>query len=116
MITKYGVPYEQFVDVFNGNDIDFEYHWFDTMDDAMLYAQSLDVPWDVDNMIITCGGVTPNGDAPKSYIVVGEWMNDELDWETDFMEFPSMELAHQFMQHSQWHDMYIDVVDATPAR
>ena len=51
-IMKYGVPYEQFVNEFS--DIDYEYRWFNTMDDANEYARTLDVPWDVFNMVIEC--------------------------------------------------------------
>ena len=53
----YGVPFEQFVNDFS--DIEFEYRWFDNIDDARAYARTVDMFWTDDDPvdeIVTIGG------------------------------------------------------------
>ena len=50
---KYGIPTEQFINEFS--DIEYEYTWFDNVDDAIAFANTIDVPWDAIDGIITMG-------------------------------------------------------------
>ena len=49
---KYGIPTEQFINDFS--DIEYDYTWFDNIDDAIAFGQSIanDITWNpIDEMI-----------------------------------------------------------------
>jgi hypothetical protein len=52
-IMQFYVPVSEFVDVYNGNDIDYDYRCFDTMDDAIVFAKSDDALPNAENMIMS---------------------------------------------------------------
>ena len=58
---KYGVPTEQFVNDFS--DIEYEYTWFNYIQFAIDFAESLDVPWDAVDGIITMNESTNESDT-----------------------------------------------------
>jgi hypothetical protein len=50
---QFYVPTGEFVDVYNGNDIDYDYRCFDTMDDAIAFAKTDDALPNAENMIMS---------------------------------------------------------------